>query len=264
MLNAGENAVPKLEARLDRLDGGVAGFGPELVVGAAEVFDHAERERAVVFAVDLDVALEIPDELGEVVFALIEFPHQGAEDGGYGVLAAEGEGGGEGGERGGADEGEGGFDEAARLIGGAGGGAEGVHGGGWHYGGEQRGDGCRVGAELLHGLEIELEMGDGAAGVEVGLLAEDDLIDEATGFREGGGDPGDGGAGEPRLQGLEQGHEVPDGEDVRLHEETEMLRCANGRVKRVRGEAGLEGRKPGVELFERSGLKSGGGGECAH
>ena len=262
-LDAGENAVPELEAGFDGLGSGVAGLGPELVVSAAEVLDHAERERAVILAVDFDVALEIPDEFGEIVFALVELADQGAEDGGDGVLAAEGEGGGESGQGGGADEGEGGFDEAAGLVGSAGRGAEGVHGGGWGDGGEERGDGGDVGAELLHGLDVELEVGDGAAGVEVGLFAEDDLVDEAAGLGEDGGRPGNGGTGEPRLQGLEEGHEVPDGEDVRLHEEAEVRGCADGGVERVRGEAGLERGEAGVKLVEVAGL-GGSGGECAH
>jgi hypothetical protein len=94
---------------------------------------------------------------------------------------------------------------------------------------------------LLHGFEVELEVGDGAAFEEVGFFAEDDLVDEAAAGGEGGGSPGSSGAGELGLEGLEEGHEVPDGEYVGLHEKAEVLGGADGGVEGVGAEAGAEG-----------------------
>jgi hypothetical protein len=93
----GEDAVPEGEAGVDGEFGCLGGLLPEGFVGAAEVGDHAEGERAVVFAVDFDVAFEVPDEGVEVGGAGgVEVADEFAEDVGDDVFAAEGEGGGDG------------------------------------------------------------------------------------------------------------------------------------------------------------------------
>jgi hypothetical protein len=227
---------------------------PEGFVVGAEVGDHAEGERAVVLAVYFDVAFEVPDKFVELAVVLcVQVADEVAEDVGDDVFAAEGEGRGHGGEVAGVDGAEGGGDEGARGGGGVdGGGVEGVVG----DGGEERADGRGVGAGLLHGFEVELEVADGAAFVEVGLFAEDDLVDEAAAFGEGRWEPGRGGAGELRLQGFEQGHEIPDGEDVRLHEEAQVIGGADAGVERVVGEALAERSDVGFDV-----LDGGDGGE---
>jgi hypothetical protein len=81
---------------------------PAGVVVGAEVGDHAEGERAVVFAIDFDVTFEIPDELAELAGGGgVEVADEVAEDVGDDVFAAEGEGGGGGGEVAGVDDVEG-------------------------------------------------------------------------------------------------------------------------------------------------------------
>ena len=181
-LYVAEDAVPEGEAGLDGGFGGGGGLLPESLVVSTEVFDHPEGEGAVVFAVDFDVAFQVPDELGEVAGAGVEVADEGAEDPGDGVFAAEGEGGGDGWEAAGVDGVEGALDEGA--------------GGGWGVdklergGGEGVANGSGVGSELFHGLEVELEVAGGATLEDVGLFAEDDFIDEAAAVGEGGGDPG--------------------------------------------------------------------------
>ena len=137
---------------------------------------------------------------------------------------------------------EGGVDEGAGLGGRGGRSAEGVDGGGAVGGGmrEQVADECGVGAEVVHGFEVKLEVADGTAFKDVALFAEDDLVDEAAGGGQGRWAPWDGGAGEARLQSLEQRHKVPYREDVRLHKEAQMRRRTNAGVERMPGEAGLK------------------------
>ena len=214
----------------------------------------------MVFAVYLDVTFEIPDELAELSGALgVEVVDEVAEDIGDDVFAAEGKGGGGGGQVAGVDDAEGGFDEGAGGVGGIDcrGGEAGVT-----DGDDEGVDGRGVGSGLLHGFEIELEVAEGAAFKLVRLFAEDDLVDEAAAGGEARGDPGDGGAGELGLQGFEEGHEIPYGEDVRLHEETQMLRGADAGVERVRGEAGAEWGDTGFDVCDR--VDAGGFGRCAH
>jgi hypothetical protein len=120
-------------------------------------------------------------------------------------------------------------------------------------------DGCGVGVGLLHGFEVELEVADGATVELVGLFAEDDLVDEAAAFGKGFRNPRNRDAGELRLQGFEEGHEVPDSEDVRLHEEAEMMWSADAGVERVAGEAGAERGDAGFDVFD-----GGGANGCGH
>ena len=64
------------------------------------------------------------------------------------------------------------------------------------------------------------------------------------------------------MQAFEQRHEVPDSEDVRLHEEAQVLRCADAGVEGVIGEPLAERGDAGFDMFN-----GGGAGEfdgCAH
>ena len=92
----------------------------------------------------------------------------------------------------------------------------------------------RVGPEASHGPHVQVEVaGEPALAVLVALLGQDDLVDEAGGWRGPRRQPGDVVAAEALLQRLEQGHEVPDGEDVMLHEQPEGRRAVELPVDRV-------------------------------
>ena len=236
------------------MDGGLgssSGFLPESLVLAAQIGNHAEGQRAVFVAVYLDVALEIPEKLAEVAgHRVIEVADKGAEHRRDGVLAAKGEGGCLCGNRAVADDVEGALDE---LAGGRWGDVEGgVEGGGMGgLGGLEDGaDGGGARSGALHGFEVELEVACGTAFVEVGLFTEDDFVEEAAAGREAGGGPGDVGAGERALQALEEAHEVPDGEDMGLHKEAQVLDRADAAVERMRGQTLAEGREAGLDEVE--------------
>lgn len=253
-LDFGEDAVPEGETGFNGGFGGEGSLFPAGVVVGAEVGHHAEREGAVVFAVDFDMAFEVPDELAEVAGGRgVEVADEVAEDVGDDVFAPEGEGCGSGGEVAGVDDVEGGAHESP----GGGGTVDGT-GGEDAMGdvGEQRTDGGGVGVGLLHGFEVELEVGDGTAFVEVRLFAEDDLVDEAAAGGEGCRRPGSSGAGKLRLEGLEERHEIPDGEDVRLHEESQVFGRANACVERVVLEASPERRDAGFDGRDAVGGRS--------
>ena len=130
---------------------------------------------------------------------------------------------------------------------------------------EERFDRAGVGAGLAHALEIELEVGGvGAVGKLVGLLVENDLIDEPAGLAIGGGDPGEARAGELLLQGDKQALEIPDREDMVLHEAPEALRAIDHGVDRM-GEEPLPQVAEVNRVAGARGAGDGGGetrGEC--
>ena len=105
--------------------------------------------------------------------------------------------------------------------------------------------------------------GVGAIGKLVGLLVENDLIDQPPGLAIGGGDPGEGCAGELLLQGDKQALEIPDGENMVLHEAPQPGGAINHGIDRM-GEEPL----PQVAKVDRvagRGAGDGGGesrGEC--
>lgn len=186
----GEDAVPQGQAGGDSGLRGCAGCFPERLVGAAEVGDHAQREWAMVFAVDFDVTFEVPDVGGEAARVLrVEVADHLAEHIGDDVFAAEGEGCGHCCEIAGADDVEGGTHEGARGDGDRGhvewNVVDGERCGLAGEGGEEIADGSYVGACFLHGLEVKLEVADGAAFELVALFAEDDLVDEAAALGKG-------------------------------------------------------------------------------
>ena len=187
----GVDAVPECEAGFESGFGGASGLLPEGLVGAAQIGDHAQGERAVIFAVYFDVAFEIPDELAELAGVLgVEIADELAEDFGNDVFAAEGEGCSHRGEVAGADDAKGGLDEDASREGCVysrkGGGERcvqrefGLDVAGDAF--DERANGSGVRSGLVHGFEVELEVADGAAIEVVGLFAQDDLVDEAAAF----------------------------------------------------------------------------------
>ena len=102
---------------------------------------------------------------------------------------------------------------------------------------EQPGDRAGVGAGPGHGGQVQLEVaGVAAVGKLVRLFVEHDLVDEPAGLRIRAGHPGHARAGEPLLQGLEQALEVPDRENVVLHEPPQPLGTIDEAVDRVADE----------------------------
>ena len=81
-------------------------------------------------------------------------------------------------------------------------------------------------------------LANAAPSVLVAFLGQHDLVDEPAAERISGGQPRDFDAAEPPLQGLEQGHEIPHGEDVVFHEQTQRIQpvdfLVNGMVQQVR------------------------------
>src|SRR6266404_109201 len=87
---------------------------------------------------------------------------------------------------------------------------------------------CRVGAHLPHCSKIKVEMTHGfSAGVCIGFLAEHDLIDQLRGMTVPWRQPRDLDTCEVALKSLDKRHEIPNCEDVRLHEDPQILDIAD-------------------------------------
>ena len=81
----------------------------------------------------------------------------------------------------------------------------------------------RAGADVAHGAEVEIEVADiGAIGIDIRLLADHDVIDEAGGPCIVRREPRHSGARHVLLEPLQQRHEIPDGKDVIFHESPEI------------------------------------------
>jgi hypothetical protein len=65
--------------------------------------------------------------------------------------------------------------------------------------------------------------GKSASSVLVALLGQHNLVDEPTAEGISGRQPRDFDTAEAALQGLEQGHEIPHGEDVVFHEQAQRV-----------------------------------------
>ena len=92
--------------------------------------------------------------------------------------------------------------------------------------------------------------GEPAPAVVVALLGQHDLVDEPARHGVGRRAPGHVDAAEVALQGLEQRHEVPHGEDVVLHEQAQGPHPANLAVEGMVEEGHLQ--QPGGVLATRS------------
>jgi hypothetical protein len=91
---------------------------------------------------------------------------------------------------------------------------------------------------MPHGFEIELEVaGEPSTAVVVALLGENNLVDESAGLAVGRRDPGEAYARQLTLEGLQERHEVPDREDVVLHEDAEARGSLDRRIKRMAKQA---------------------------
>ena len=72
---------------------------------------------------------------------------------------------------------------------------------------------------------VDVEMTcEPAMAIDIGLLGQNDLVDQAAGSGVHRGEPRHFHAADSLLKRLEQGHEVPNGKDVMLHESQQSLR----------------------------------------
>ncbi len=74
-------------------------------------------------------------------------------------------------------------------------------------------------ARLFHRFDVHFEVAEHpAVGQLIRFLAEDELIDEPPRLRIANRQPGHGRTGQLLLKGLQKAHEIPNREDVMLHE----------------------------------------------
>jgi hypothetical protein len=81
---------------------------------------------------------------------------------------------------------------------------------------------------MLHGAVIKLEVTGGSSiAVVIAFLAQDDLVNETATNRVTARDPGYIHAANSLLKGLEQRHEIPDSENMVLHEDSQSAQPPN-------------------------------------
>lgn len=82
--------------------------------------------------------------------------------------------------------------------------------------------------DLPHCSEVKFKMTDGfSIGADIGFLAEHDLVDQLRGLTVSRRQPRDLDTCEVALQSLDQRHEIPSREDVRLHEGAQRANIAD-------------------------------------
>jgi hypothetical protein len=92
-------------------------------------------------------------------------------------------------------------------------------------------DGSSIGAHLSHRVEIKFEMADEPAEpVLVGFFRHNDFVDEPARVRMASRDPRNVNARKRLLKRLEQGHEIPNGKRMVLHEDTQLVDGPNACV----------------------------------
>ena len=91
-----------------------------------------------------------------------------------------------------------------------------------------------VRAALVHGLEVELEVGRvPALAVLIRFLGDDDLVHEAAKGAVAMGKPRHLDAAQVDLQTLQETHEIPDRPDVKGHERVHVPNAVHTGVDRV-------------------------------
>jgi hypothetical protein len=100
------------------------------------------------------------------------------------------------------------------------------------------------GSGLPHAVKIQFEVAGEARAELIAFLDKDDVVDQPSAGGRPGRQPGDLHASQASLEGLQQGHEIPDSEYVMLHEchdrgyavkpavKRMAYHCAAGRVNR--------------------------------
>ena len=91
-----------------------------------------------------------------------------------------------------------------------------------------------VGFASLHRSQIQFEVRSVATfTIVVALLTEHDLIDQSPGLCARSRNPNGVHASQRPLQGLQNGHEIPDSEDVILHEYLNVLNRSHRVIERM-------------------------------
>ena len=240
-----QHAVPEPNAGADCLFGGGFGLVDPFRVIAAELLEEFHRQGAVEVFVEMDMAVEVVVEDGRLCLGdphvFQKLPEHARDQ----FFAPECQCGCDQMRLVLADEAEGGLGKIARrkrnhrrvkglvdtLL------------------GDQIEEAPRhlaVGADLVHGATVQLEMAgvlDPAVGERqaVGFLFEDQLVDEIAHTRVTVRHPGHRDRCDPCLEVLDQGHEVPDREDVVAHEDLKVLDTLDGAVDRMSVELFLQG-----------------------
>lgn len=225
------------------IDGRFPDAFPAGGIGSAEGGDQAGGHGAVFVAVELDVTIEVVAKVGEDPSMIgVEVFHDFAEDVREEILAAERESGGDATDITAVDQAEGESDKGTDSIGERGLSEGLLWGDRSPQAREKIFDPGGVGPTLPHGLEIEIEVAGGfALSIEITFLAENDFVDEAASFSVPGGQPGDRDAGHFALERLEQRHEVPNREDVVLHETAQGIEAHESIVEGMSQEFASEG-----------------------
>jgi len=234
-----EDGVPESDPLLDGRSGGRGGLVPHLRVVLAEEPDHAAGHFTVVPPVEIDVTFEIilqetesglsrghqvsdegKEHLGNHIFPTV------GEDGGCFVQESIA----------GCIQGElGEIPHPGRNIRAG----EGMTGG-LAFGEtlEEPVNGGGVGTGFLHGAPVEFEMaGACAIRTPIRFLPANDVIDQEPDFRITLRNPGKLDAGQIALQPFEQGHEIPDSEDMETKEHLDRCGAVNALVDRVEQQA---------------------------
>jgi hypothetical protein len=99
----------------------------------------------------------------------------------------------------------------------------------------------RRGSALGHRAAVHLEMADETSRlIVIAFFGQHDFIDEPATEVIRGGNPRDVDTREQSLQGLEQAHEIPNGEDVVLHEDMQRLEAVDRTIDRMIEQGRLE------------------------
>lgn len=218
------DAVPEPEPRFQSLHGGHLGLDFLLRVSGTEAVHQLPTQFPVLVAIQLDVTVQVVPEGRQGtresgIQAGDELPEQVGNE----ILASVGEGGGDLMDASGGDHRNGVPDKFLGTGGATGAVHRLVDPEPLAQVFEQPVHGLGVRSGLTHGAPVQLEVaGRVSRRVEVALLPEHHLIDHPSEPRIPHRTPRKVDAGQPALQGLEQGHEVPDGIDVVFHENTQV------------------------------------------
>ena len=90
-----------------------------------------------------------------------------------------------------------------------------------------------VRADIAHGGEVKIEVAHRALRRLVAFFAENDLVDQTRGMNVARRDPRQRDGRQICLKPLDQRHEVPDSEDVPLHERLQALHRFDGMEHRM-------------------------------
>jgi hypothetical protein len=112
---------------------------------------------------------------------------------------------------------------------------------------------ARAGADVPHGAEVRSKVADiRAVGIDISLLTDHDVIDQAGSpgiFRR---EPWDLDTGHVLLKALPQRHEIPDRKNVIFHKAAEIGDGSNLRVNRTVEQRGAKAAKMVIVVFRHA------------